>query len=253
MASDDRRYTAQLAEARERAKTDAYDATRPGQDGPRDEWDERVHAVIEYRDRVADSVAGNVPLFGTAEWASADPATQAASQARFERARDEARGREISDRIAAEREGPPLNREDYPGGRYHRNHEYSALQPVRWPPTGDRATWVRYGPAGPPQRHEAREQGNADTEREERPMTRWKEGTVWDKAHPGALPSGYTCTLIDSRSGLPRGQSRAPQGDRVAEAVEGARAALADAADTRTVCGPAMPRAEWAAAHRTRR
>jgi hypothetical protein len=106
-------------------------------------------------------------------------------------------------------------------------------------------------------------------------MTTWKEGTVWDKEHPGALPPGHRwgeggvsaaddrvgatprppgiCTLIDSRTGLPIGQSRVGQGDRVAEAVEGARAALADAADTRTVCGPAMPRAEWAVAHRTRR
>lgn len=43
--------------------------------------------------------------------------------------------------------------EDYADGKFHRPHElaeFSELQRRRWPPTGDRALWVRYGPAGPP-------------------------------------------------------------------------------------------------------
>lgn len=66
-----------------------------------DEWDQRVRAVIERRDRVADSVV-DPPVFGSPEWAAADERTQAASQARHERAAAEARGREISDRMARE-------------------------------------------------------------------------------------------------------------------------------------------------------
>lgn len=44
-------------------------------------------------------------------------------------------------------------RDDYAGGRYHRNNplqEYTQLQRHRWPPTGNRDLWVKYGPAGPP-------------------------------------------------------------------------------------------------------
>jgi hypothetical protein len=43
--------------------------------------------------------------------------------------------------------------DDYAGGPYHRQNpmpEYSRLQMARYPPTGDRDLWVRYGPAGPP-------------------------------------------------------------------------------------------------------
>lgn len=42
---------------------------------------------------------------------------------------------------------------DFPGGRWHRRHplpEHTELQLARWPPTGDRDLWIRYGPAGPP-------------------------------------------------------------------------------------------------------
>jgi hypothetical protein len=48
------------------------------------------------------------------------------------------------------RAGAPLD-DDYPGGRWHRNHvlpEYTELQKRRYPPTGDRAAWVRSGPPG---------------------------------------------------------------------------------------------------------
>lgn len=52
--------------------------------------------------------------------------------------------------VAAMRSGWP---QDYIGGRYHRPTrlpERTALQVARWPPTGDRELWIRYGPAGPP-------------------------------------------------------------------------------------------------------
>lgn len=55
--------------------------------------------------------------------------------------------------VGALREGTPLNLDDYVGGRYHRNHElaeHTEVQIRRWPPTGNRELWVRYGPAGPP-------------------------------------------------------------------------------------------------------
>ena len=45
-----------------------------------------------------------------------------------------------------------LSRDDYPGGKYHRQHaldEYSEIQRRRYPPNGDRDQWVKYGPAGP--------------------------------------------------------------------------------------------------------
>lgn len=50
--------------------------------------------------------------------------------------------------------------EDFIGGRWHRApvalHTFTELQVCRWPPIGDRALWVQYGPAGPP-RHVGRE------------------------------------------------------------------------------------------------
>lgn len=55
--------------------------------------------------------------------------------------------------LGALRAGTPLCLDDYAAGNYHRpNHlaEYSELQKRRWPPTGDRDLWIRYGPAGPP-------------------------------------------------------------------------------------------------------
>lgn len=67
-----------------------------------DEWDVKARAVIEYRDRIADSVAGPVPEVGTAEWAAADWRTQTAAYARHEREVAAARGKEISNRMAAE-------------------------------------------------------------------------------------------------------------------------------------------------------
>jgi hypothetical protein len=66
-----------------------------------DEWDRKVHAVLAYRDRVADSVDGPVPAIGTAEWAAADERTQAAAYARHEREVAAAQGRGVSDRMAA--------------------------------------------------------------------------------------------------------------------------------------------------------
>lgn len=44
--------------------------------------------------------------------------------------------------------------DDFPGGRYHRPHHLipavGQLARVRYPPTGDRDMWIRYGPDGPP-------------------------------------------------------------------------------------------------------
>lgn len=51
------------------------------------------------------------------------------------------------------REDAPLGLDDYAGGRFHRANtltEYTKLQRHRWPPSGDRELWIRYGPAGPP-------------------------------------------------------------------------------------------------------
>jgi hypothetical protein len=45
--------------------------------------------------------------------------------------------------------------EDYFGGRWHRQHALPAVREIdrrRYPPTGDRELWIRYGPAGPPER-----------------------------------------------------------------------------------------------------
>ena len=67
-----------------------------------DEWDVKAHAVIEYRNRIADSVTGDVPEVGTAEWATADWRTQTAAYARHERNVAAARGPAISNRLAAE-------------------------------------------------------------------------------------------------------------------------------------------------------
>lgn len=43
--------------------------------------------------------------------------------------------------------------EDYAGGRFHRPTVlpvYTELQRRRYPPTGNRELWIRWGPAGPP-------------------------------------------------------------------------------------------------------
>lgn len=100
-ASHDEAY---LAEWRQRAKVDAQDrdAYCPGGHGQPDQWDVKARAVIEYRDRIADSVTGAVPEIGTPEWAAADWRTQTAAYARHERDVAAARGKEISNRMAAE-------------------------------------------------------------------------------------------------------------------------------------------------------
>src|SRR5688500_14279884 len=50
-----------------------------------DEWDLKARAIIDYRDRIADSIDGPVPAFGSPEWAAAGWRTQLASYARHER------------------------------------------------------------------------------------------------------------------------------------------------------------------------
>jgi hypothetical protein len=67
-----------------------------------DEWDVKARAVIDYRNRIADSVEGPVPEIGTPEWAAADWRTQTAAYARHERDVATARGKEISNRLAQE-------------------------------------------------------------------------------------------------------------------------------------------------------
>lgn len=48
----------------------------------------------------------------------------------------------------------PSPLDDYVDGRFHRNGvllpEYTNLQRRRYPPTGRRDVWIKYGPAGPP-------------------------------------------------------------------------------------------------------
>jgi hypothetical protein len=65
-----------------------------------DEWDRRVHAVLDYRDRVGNSVDGPVPAFGSPEWVAAGERTQAAAYARHEREVAAAQGVTISNRMA---------------------------------------------------------------------------------------------------------------------------------------------------------
>lgn len=67
-----------------------------------DEWDVKARAVIDYRDRIADSVPGPLPQVGTVEWAAADWRTQTAAYARHERDVAAARGKDISNRMAKE-------------------------------------------------------------------------------------------------------------------------------------------------------
>ena len=60
-----------------------------------------------------------------------------------------------------------MSRDDYSGGKYHRQHaldEYSEIQRHRYPPTGDRDLWVKYGPAGPPTVPEPRQTLDDDKE-----------------------------------------------------------------------------------------
>jgi hypothetical protein len=72
------------------------------QDWMPDAIDRQARAIIDYRDRIAASVDGPVPTFGTPEWAAADPQTQAAAAARHERDVAAAQGAKISNRMAAE-------------------------------------------------------------------------------------------------------------------------------------------------------
>lgn len=78
-------------------------ATRhqPGHWQP-DEWETKARAVIDYRDRIADSVPDPVPSIGTPEWASSDWRTKTAAYARHEGDVAAAQGPVISNRMAAE-------------------------------------------------------------------------------------------------------------------------------------------------------
>lgn len=100
--TDTRHDETYLAEWRQRAEADAQDraAYRPGGPDQPDQWDVKARAVIEYRDRIADSVQGAVPGIGTPEWAAADWRTQTAAYARHERDVAAAQGKAISDRMA---------------------------------------------------------------------------------------------------------------------------------------------------------
>jgi hypothetical protein len=53
----------------------------------------------------------------------------------------------------ADHELAELIAQDFAGGKWHRQHplpRVCEIDRLRWPPTGDRDLWVRYGPAGPP-------------------------------------------------------------------------------------------------------
>jgi hypothetical protein len=90
----------------QRVRDLAAERERRAVQGERGRWapdklDQRVNAIIDYRDRIAASVDGPVPEYGSPEWAHADPETQAASAARHERAVAAAQGEAISNRMAA--------------------------------------------------------------------------------------------------------------------------------------------------------
>lgn len=56
--------------------------------------------------------------------------------------------------VAALRADTSLDLDDVLDGRWHRNnvlHPLTELMRRRWPPTGDRDLWIRYGPAEPPE------------------------------------------------------------------------------------------------------
>lgn len=101
MSTTDETY---LVEWRQRAEADAqdWDAYRPGEPDQPDEWDVKARAVIDYRNRIADSVEGPVPEIGSPEWAAADWRTQTAAYARHERDVAAAQGKAVSNRMAAE-------------------------------------------------------------------------------------------------------------------------------------------------------
>lgn len=55
--------------------------------------------------------------------------------------------------VAAARAGITYLHDDVLDGRWHRNNVLNMpteLMKRRWPPTGNRDLWVRFGPAGPP-------------------------------------------------------------------------------------------------------
>lgn len=91
------------------------------QDWRPDETDRRVHAILDYRDSVAASVDGPLPQFGTPEWATADPQTQAAAAARHERDVAAAQGVKVSNRLAAE----AAERRDHAESRQQMSVEYT--------------------------------------------------------------------------------------------------------------------------------
>lgn len=87
-----------IAAERERRATVVGDAGR----WVPDKWERLVEAVTEHRDRVAASVDGPVPLFGTPEWVAAADEVKAASQARAEQVRAVEQGKQVSARMAAD-------------------------------------------------------------------------------------------------------------------------------------------------------
>lgn len=92
----DRQVRDAVAAAERRAVDEA-----PAGEWARDEWDRRVDEVIAYRDELAAHL-GPVPVFGSAEWAAAPAHIKAASHARHEQAVAVERGRQVSQRMAAD-------------------------------------------------------------------------------------------------------------------------------------------------------
>lgn len=66
-----------------------------------DRWEALVDAATAYRDRVAASVDGPVPVYGTPGWATADDDVKAVAQARHDQAAAVERGRQVSAVMAA--------------------------------------------------------------------------------------------------------------------------------------------------------
>lgn len=96
-----------------------------------------VHPIVE-RARAH----GPLPTVGSAAWTSAPAVVQVAVLLVLAEAWIV--GTSMVDEVA---------HEDYAGGRYHRPHLFPAiseLQRRRYPPTGDRDLWIKYGPTGPP-------------------------------------------------------------------------------------------------------
>ena len=100
-----------------------------------------VHAVVHPVVQRARA-HGPLPAVGSPAWAGAPAVVQVAALLVLSEAW--LIGAELVDAVAGE---------DHIGGRYHRPHLFvgaTELQRRRYPPTGDRDLWVKYGPAGPP-------------------------------------------------------------------------------------------------------